>query len=314
MRQHFEWSERYRPSTIDECVLPDRLKNTFNNFIAQGEIPNLLLLGPHGIGKTTTAKAMLESLKKNYLTIPASLKGDMDTLRNEIMGFASTVSFLPGRKYVILDEADFLGWKTQPALRNFMQDFSKNCGFILTANYKNKIMPELRSRCAEVDFTLTKKEGVGLAKQFLDRLTNILDQEKVTYDKKALVEIIIKYFPDWRRILNESQYLAAQCQGKIDSTSLVILKNWNIESLIKDMKTRNFPAIRKWASGNVSNDAQAIFREFYDQSSTYFDESFIPSLVLIVNKYQELSLRVIDPEINLASFLVEVMIDAVWKQ
>jgi len=311
MNKDFVWAEKYRPATIDECILPKELKETFHSFVKNGDIPNLLLIGPPGCGKTTIAIAMLKELECDYMVIDGSLKGDMDTLRNEIANFASTVSFVGKRKYIILDEADYINWRTQPALRNFTETYSSNCGFILTCNYANRILKELRSRCANIEFTIAKDERPVLAKQFLKRLTQILDAEGVKYDKTTLVEVITKYFPDWRRMLNEIQRYAVN--GKIDYGILTSLSSISIKELVGYMKNKDFTKVRQWAAENLANDSQSIFREFYNEASVYFEPSYIPELVVTLAKYQHQALFSADQEINLAAFLVEVMVEAIWK-
>lgn len=311
-RELFVWSEKYRPLTVDECILPERIKDTFRGFVKQGELPNMMLVGPPGCGKTTIAMAALHELGCNFMVIPASLRGDMDTLRNEITNFATSVSFTGGRKYILLDEADYLSWRTQPALRNFIQDYSSNCGFILTANYANKIIKELHSRCPPFEFVIDKKDRPGLASQFLKRVKDILRAEKVKYDEKAVVSVIIKYFPDFRRVLDELQRHSAN--GVIDESILNDLQSVSIKELIEIMKVKDFTKVRKWVAENLTNDTQVIFREFYNEANSYFEPAYIPELVLTIAKYQYQAMFSTDAEINLAAFLVEVMVSAVWKK
>lgn len=311
MREQFLWAEKYRPKTIAECILPIDLRQTFEQMIAQKDIPNLLLVGPAGPGKTTVARCMLEQLGCNYLFIPASMRGNIDTLRNEIANFASSVSFNGKRKYVILDEADYLTHTTQPALRNFMEEFARNCGFVLTANFLNKIIPPLQSRCSTIEFVFRNEDKPTLAMAFYKRLMEILNAENVQADKKTVVAVVQKFFPDFRRILNECQRYSAG--GKLDSGILTDFKKVSVAELLGFMKGKDFTNVRKWVGENLNNDSQSIFREFYESSKDLFASPFIPELVLILAKYQYQSSFVVDQEINLAACLVEVMMGAIWK-
>jgi DNA polymerase III delta prime subunit len=306
--EQFLWVERYRPKKIEDTILPAELKTTFQQFVDQRNIPNLILSGPAGCGKTTVAKAMLEELECDYIVINGSMNGNIDTLRNEIKGFASSVSMTGGRKYVILDEADYLnGNSTQPALRNFMEEFSKNCGFILTCNFKNRIIEPLHSRCSVIDFKITKKELPDLAKQFMRRLCGILDAENVEYDKAVLVEVIKKHFPDWRRIINEVQRYSAT--GKIDSGLLVNIQELSLKELVQFLKDKDYTNMRKWVAENMDGDISVLFRKIYDQASQYITKDTIPLVVLLVGKYQYQHAFVADAEINIVCFLTEVMME-----
>jgi DNA polymerase III delta prime subunit len=312
MREDFLWVERYRPGTIDETILPDDLKRTFKEFVAQGDIPNLLLCGGAGVGKTTVAKAMLDELSCTYLVINGSMNGNIDTLRTEIKDFASTVSLTGGRKYVILDEADYLNpQSTQPALRNFMEEFSKNCGFILTCNFKNRIIDPLHSRCSVIDFTIPKSEMSAMAADFYKRCLEILELEGVEYDKKVVAEVVKKYFPDNRRVINELQRYSAR--GKIDSGILSNIGDVSISELVKSLKDKAFTDMRKWVATNVHNDVNTIFRKVYDDASTFIEPSSIPQLVTIVADYQYKSAFVADQEINLVACLTEIMVECQFK-
>lgn len=300
--------EKYRPKTVEDCILPADLKITFQNFVDQKNIPNLLLSGGAGVGKTTVAKAMLEQLGCDYIMINGSMNGNIDTLRNDISRFASSVSFTGGRKYVILDEADYLNANsTQPALRNFMEEYSKNCGFILTCNFKNRIIEPLHSRCSVIDFKISKKDIAKLAGQFMKRTEVILKAEGIDYDLPAVAELITKYFPDWRRVLNELQRYSVT--GKIDSGILANLQETSIKELVGYMKTKNFTEVRKWAKNNIDTDVNVLYNQFYDTASEYFAKSSVPFLIMLIAKYQYQNAFSANPEINFVSFLAESMVE-----
>ena len=310
--QEFLWVEKYRPNRLEDCILPDELKNTFQQFINQQNIPNLLLSGSAGVGKTTVAKAMLEELGADYIVVNGSLHGNIDTLRTEIMNFATTVSFSEGRKYVILDEADYLNpQSTQPALRNFMEEYSKNCGFNLTCNFKNRIIEPLQSRCSVIDFLFPKKLAPSLAGSFFTRVKTILDEEKVKYDEKVLAEIIQRHFPDWRRVLNELQRYSVS--GIIDIGILSNSSQNAFKSLIALLKGKQFSDMRKWVAQNIDSDPTSIMRQLYDSSSEVIKASSIPQLVLLIGEYQYKSAFVADQEVNLVAFLTQVMADVEFK-
>jgi len=309
MNEEFLWVEKYRPKTIEDTILPVDLKATFQQFVDQKNIPNLILSGTAGVGKTTVARAMLEQLGCDYIVINGSMNGNIDTLRNEILNFASSVSLSGGRKYVILDEADYLNANsTQPALRNFMEEFSRNCGFILTCNFKNRIIEPLHSRCSVVDFKIGKKDMAKLAGQFFKRVETILTSENVSYDKPAVAEIIQKFFPDWRRVLNELQRYAAT--GKIDSGILANLQQTSIRELIDMMKGKNYTEVRRWVKNNIDTDVNVLYNEFYDNASQFFTPKSIPLLVTLIAKYQYQNAFAANAEINFAAFLAEVIIEA----
>lgn len=312
MREQFLWVERYRPRKIEDCILPEELKNTFQKFVDDGSIPNLLLSGSAGVGKTTVARAMLEQINADYIVINGSMNGNIDTLRNDIRNFAATVSFTGGRKYVILDEADYLNANsTQPALRNFMEEYSSNCGFILTCNFANRIIAPLHSRCSVVEFKINGKQKAPLAKQFMDRVNTILDTEGVEYDKKVVAELIMKHFPDWRRVLNELQRYATS--GKIDSGILAQMDNLDIRELSKLLKVKDFTSMRKWVATNSSMDANMLFRKLYDVSTETMQSESIPELVLILAEYQYKAAFVVDQEINTAACLTKIMMNCEWN-
>lgn len=306
VRDDFLWSQLYRPKTIEQCILPTDLKNTFQQFVDKGTIPNMLLTGRAGVGKTTVARAMLEQLNCDYMIINGSMNGNIDTLRVDISQFASSMSLMGGRKYVILDEADYLNPNsTQPALRNFMEEFSKNCGFILTCNFKNKIIEPLHSRCTVIDFKLPNNEKAKLASQFMKRIKNILDTEKVQYDDGAVAEVISKYFPDWRRVLNELQRYSAT--GKIDSGILANLGDESFKNLFGYLKAKSFSNMRKWVGENSDIESHVLFRKIYDNAIQYIKPASIPQLVLIIGDYQFKAAFVADPEINIVACLTMIM-------
>lgn len=306
------WVERYRPRTISDTILPAQLKETFQEFVNKKEVPNLLLTGRAGTGKTTVAKAMLEELGCDYIVINGSLNGNIDTLRNDIKSFASSVSLSGGRKYVILDEADYLNPNsTQPALRNFIEEFSKNCGFILTCNFKNRIIEPLHSRCSVVEFKIPKEDKQKLAAQFFNRVLNILSTEKIDFDKKVVAEVISKYFPDYRRTLNELQRYSAT--GKIDSGILSNQKEETLKEILEYLKNKNFTNVRKWVGENSDVDATSFFRSIYDVASDVLKPSSIPQLVLILADYQYKAAFVADHEINITACLTEIMVECEFK-
>ena len=308
MREDFLWIEKYRPHKISDCVLPSDLKATFQKFVEDKNVPNLMLTGTAGVGKTTVARAMLDELDADSIIINGSMNGNIDTLRNDIRNFAGTVSFTQGRKYVILDEADYLNPNsTQPALRNFMEEFSNNCGFILTCNYKNRIIAPLHSRCSVIDFKIGNKDKVKLASQFLERACSILETEGIEYDKKVVAEVLMKHMPDWRRVLNELQRYGVS--GKIDSGILAYVADVEIKDLVKLLREKNFKEMRKWIAMNTEQDTNVLFRKLYDTAHDYLKEGSIPQLVLILADYQYKSAFVVDQEINLAACFTQIMVD-----
>lgn len=312
--KNFLWVERYRPTRIDDCILPERLKAIFRNHVASGDIPNLLLSGGPGVGKTTVAKAMLNEIGADFIEINGSMNGNIDTLRIEIQNFASTVSFTGGRKFVILDEMDHLNANsTQPALRNFMEQYAKNCGFIGTCNYKERIIaPLAKSRMATVEFNVSKREIAELAPQFLKRVCGILDNEGVTYDKKVLAAVIAKFFPDWRRVLMELQNYAST--GAIDSGMLSDFSEERFKVLLGYMREKNFTSVRRWIGENEDVTAAEFYRKFYETANDVMDKGSVPQLVLHLANYQFKEVTVADTQINRAAFAVEVMADCNFKE
>ena len=297
---------------VDDCILPSDLKQTFQTFVDQQNVPNLLLSGGPGVGKTSVAKAMLDQLDSDYICINGSLSGNIDTLRNDIMQFASSVSFSGGRKYVILDEADYLNpQSTQPALRNFMEEFSKNCGFILTCNFKNRIIEPLHSRCSVIDFKIPTNQKPKIAAGFFKRTCKILEENNIQYDQKVVAELVQKHFPDWRRVLNELQRYSVS--GNIDSGLLTSLTDESFKALLSYLKTKNFTEMRKWVGLNSDNESTSLFRSIYENCSTYVEPNSIPQVVLILADYQYKSAFVADQEINLVACLTEMMAEIKWK-
>lgn len=306
------WVEKYRPRRIADCILPVELKTVFQKFVDDKFVPNLLLSGGPGVGKTTVARAMLDELECDSIMFNGSLNVDKDSLRNDIRNYASSVSMSGGRKYIILDEADYLNTNhVQPALRNFMEEFSKNCGFILTCNLKNRIIPPLHSRCAVVDFKINGKQKAQLAGEFMTRVCMILDTEKVEYDKKVVAEVITKFFPDWRRVLNEFQRYAAA--GKIDTGILTQVVDADIKDLVKAVRDKNFADMRKWVAANSSSDPSVLFRRLYDSAYDFMKPDSIPAMVLIIADYQYKAAFVVDQEINLAAAMTQIMVDCEFK-
>ena len=306
----FLWCEKFRPKTISETILPDDLKQTFQQFVDQENIPNLLLTGGPGIGKTTVARAMCEQLNVDYIVINGSMNGNIDTLRTEIKDFASTISFTGGRKYVILDEADYLNpQSTQPALRNFMEEFSKNCGFILTCNFKNRIIDPLHSRCSVIEFKIGSKDKASMASQMYKRVKTILSDESVTYDQKALAELITLYFPDFRRIINELQRYGAT--GSIDAGVLAHHSN-NIKELVEALKQKKFTEMRKWIANHRDVDTAQLYRQLYDSATEYVEPQSIPQLVVTLADYQYKAAFVADHEINNVACMTALMVEVDW--
>jgi DNA polymerase III delta prime subunit len=314
MTSEFLFCEKYRPQVIEDCILPDDTKKTFKEFVEKGEIPNLLLAGPPGIGKTTIAKALCNELGADYYVINGSDEGRfLDTVRNQAKNFASTVSLTGSSKHkvIIIDEADNTGNDVQLLLRANIEAFYNNCRFIFTCNYKNKIIEPLHSRCAVIDFTIKGKQRVQLAGSFFQRLQSILDQERVEYDQKVLVELISKHFPDFRRVLNECQRYATG--GKIDSGILASFSDISVNELIKFLKEKNFTEVRKWVVSNLDNDSSSLLRRVYDSCYDSLVPASIPAAVLVIAKYQYQCAFVADQEINLLAALTEIMCECEFR-
>ena len=310
----FIWVEKYRPKTIEECILPSNIKKTFSQFLNKGEIPNMLLSGPPGIGKTTVAKALCNELGVDFYLINGSDEGRfLDTVRNNAKNFASTVSLSSTAKHkvIIIDEADNTGNDVQLLLRAFIEEFANNCRFIFTCNYKNKILEPLHSRCAVVDFSINGKEKDEIMLLFFKRLKSILDKEGIENEPKVLAKLISKHFPDWRRVLNECQRYSVS--GKIDSGILVTFSDVAVNDVIKNLKDKNFPEVRKWVNSNLDNDSNVLLRRVYDGLTGVVDGPSIAAAVLIVAKYQYQSAFVADQEINLLAAMTEIMVECEFK-
>ena len=313
-RDEFLWVEKYRPKTIEECILSENIKKTFTDFLNKGEVPNLLLAGPAGCGKTTVAKALCNELGVDVYVINGSDEGRfLDTVRNTAKNFASTVSLSSTAKHkvIIIDEADNTTNDVQLLLRASIEEFSNNCRFIFTCNYKNKIIEPLHSRCAVVEFGIKGKEKQQLAANFFKRLQDILRQEGVEYDQKVLIELINKHFPDWRRVLNECQRYSSN--GKIDSAILASFSDVSVNELVKNLKEKNFAEVRKWVVNNLDNDSSVLLRRIYDALYESLVPNSIPAAVLIVAKYQYQIAFVADQEINLLAALTEIMVECEFK-
>ena len=314
MNDEFLWVEKYRPKTIEECILPESIKKTFLDFLDKGEIPNMLLAGPAGCGKTTVAKALCNQLGVDVYVINGSDEGRfLDTVRNNAKNFASTVSFSSESKHkvIIIDEADNTTPDVQLLLRASIEEFSNNCRFIFTCNYKNKIIEPLHSRCAVIEFGIKGKQKQEIATCFFKRLNSILEQERVESDKKVLAELISNHFPDWRRVLNECQRYAVG--GRIDSGILATFSDVSVNDLTKNLKQKNFTEVRKWCVDNLDNDSSVLLRRIYDSLSSTLVPSSVPAAVLILAKYQYQVAFVADQEINMLACLTEIMVECEFK-
>ena len=309
------WVEKYRPKKISECILSEDIKKTFAEFLKQKEIPNLLLSGTQGTGKTTVARALCEELGADYIIINGSDEGrQIDTLRNKIKNFASTVSLTESsaHKVVIIDEADYMNAESvQPALRNFIETFHSNCRFIFTCNYKNKILPALHSRCTVIDFAIKNGQKVKTAKALLDRLSKVLTDEDVDFDKKVLAELIQKYYPDFRRTINELQRYSVR--GKIDSGILFSLSEANTKELVKILKEKRFNDMRKWVINNLDKEPSSLFTTIYELMYNSLQAQSLPQSILIIAGYQYKSAFVADQEINMVACLTEIMANCKFK-
>lgn len=306
------WTEKYRPSTIDECILPESMKKTFREFIDSGELPNFLFCGGAGVGKTTVAKALCNEIGAEYLFINGSEESGIDILRSKIKSFASSVSLTDAKKVVILDEADYLNANsTQPALRGFIEEFSNNCRFIFTCNFKNRIIEPLHSRCAVIEFKVENKDKPAIMGSFYKRVVGILKTESIEFEPKVVIELVTKYFPDYRRILNELQRYSVS--GTIDAGLLVNIGEESYTELVKHLKTKNFTEVRKWVGKNSDTESTELFRKFYDKAVDILEQGSIPQLVLILAEYQYKAAFVSDREINTMAALTEIMAQLKFK-
>jgi DNA polymerase III delta prime subunit len=310
MLEHLLFTEKYRPKTIADCILPDRLKTPFQEYVNQNNIPNLLLTGGAGVGKTTVAKAMCEEIGCDYMVINGSDENGVDVVRYKITNYASSMSLSGGRKVIIIDEADYLSPNAQAAFRNAIEEFASNCSFIFTCNYKNKLIDPLHSRCAVVDFTLKNNEKTQMAGQFFKRIQSILQSEKIEYDDKVIVELIKKHFPDFRRVINELQRYSQF--GRIDSGILAHIVEVSIGDIIKYIKDKDFGAIRKWVASN-DVDAAVFFRKLYDNLYDVLKPQSIPQAVIILADYLYKGAFCADSEINVVACLTELMISCEFK-
>ena len=308
----FLWVEKYRPQKIDDCILPDSLKKTFKEFIASGQLPNFLFCGTAGVGKTTVAKALCNEIGAEFLLINGSEESGIDVLRTKIKSFASSVSLTDARKVVILDEADYLNANsTQPALRGFIEEFSGNCRFIFTCNFKNRIIEPLHSRCSVVEFKIDSKDKQQIAANFFKRAAGILKDEGIEFDPKVVAEVVTKHFPDYRRILNELQRYSVT--GKIDSGILVNLSQESFRELVGFLKEKKFPEVRKWVAKNSDIETTQLFKELYDNAVDFLDASTVHHLVLILADYQYKAAFVADHELNTVAAMTEIMIQCKFK-
>jgi len=315
MKRDFLWVEKYRPHKIDECILPDGSKKSFQGFLNQGEIPNLLLSGPAGVGKTTVARALCDEIGASYLLINGSDEGrSIDTIRNKVKQFATSVSLTSSaaHKVVILDEADNMTYDVQMILRAAIEEYHINCRFIFTCNFINKLIDPIKSRCTVVDFTIKPSHKEKLQEQFFYRIRDILNKESIKYDDKIIAKLIKRYYPDWRRLLNEAQRFASS--GEIDAGILVDIADINIDDLIRAMKDRNYSTVKSWVTQNMDHDPYMVMRKIYDVLYQHASNASVPNCVLIIAKYQYQIQFVADQEINTLACLTEIMLDGVeWK-
>ena len=303
------WVEKYRPTKIEDCILPDEIKTTFQSIVDSGEIPNLLLTGSPGIGKTTVAKALCNQLDCDWLMINGSDEGRMiDTLRTTVVNYASTVSLSGGKKVIVIDEADYMNKDSvQPALRGVIEEFSKNCRFIFTCNFKNRIIPALHSRCSVVDFIISKNDKPALGMEMLENVKRILNEEGVKYKESVLVQLVLKYFPDFRRVINELQKYSLN--GIIDENILKQSSDENFNELFVALKGKDFSGMRKWVAQNIDNDHVRLYRQIYDTLNNRFEKKSIPQAVLTIANYSYMSAFVADQEVNMVACLTEIMMD-----
>ncbi len=301
------WVEKYRPRTIEDCILPESIKKTLRDVVSQNKIPNMMFTGTSGIGKTTAARAICNETQADYLIINGSDEGRMiDTLRTKLTQFCSTISLSGSRKVVIIDEADYMNADSvQPAMRNFTERFADNCSFIFTCNYKNRIIEPIHSRCAVIDFSLKNGEKQVIAARFMKRVEGILTDETIDYDKEVIAKLVLKHFPDFRRVLNELQRYSTS--GEINSGVLANIKEMNLKELIDSLREKNFSKMRQWVVANVDNDPATVYRKIYDELYNVVDKGSIPQAVLTIAEYQYKSAFVADQEINLVACLVELM-------
>ena len=313
MSEQLLWTEKYRPKTVEDCILPDAIKTTFQEYVKAGQIPNLLLSGTAGVGKTTIAKALCSEINCDFIVINGSDEGrKIDDIREKIKQYASSVSFSGGRKVIIIDEADYMNAESvQPFLRGFIEEFARNCSFIFTCNQKNMIIEPIHSRCAVIDFRIQNGQKAKMATQFFKRVEWILQQENITYDKEVIASLITKHFPDNRRILNELQRYSAS--GIIDKGILTTVAEIQLQELIKSIKEKDFGSMRKWVTQNLDNDSSRIFRKIYDGLYDYLKPNSIPNAVLIIARYQYQAAFVADQEINLVACLTEFMVELELK-
>ena len=307
MSESLLWVEKYRPRTIEDCILPESIKKTLRDVVSQNKIPNMMFTGTSGIGKTTAARAICNETQADYLIINGSDEGRMiDTLRTKLTQFCSTISLSGSRKVVILDEADYMNADSvQPAMRNFTERFADNCSFIFTCNYKNRIIEPIHSRCAVIDFSLKNGEKQVIAARFMKRVEGILTDESIDYDKEVIAKLVLKHFPDFRRVLNELQRYSTS--GEINSGVLANIKEINLKELIDSLREKNFSKMRQWVVANVDNDPATVYRKIYDELYNVVDKGSIPQAVLTIAEYQYKSAFVADQEINLVACLVELM-------